>query len=69
MDIKFSVAFYPPSTIKKAIRDYSGLADFACRKKKGFTLVEIKNIRDKELEPLFRREFCNYVLSLTAALK
>jgi hypothetical protein len=69
MNIRFNGIFYPPAAVKRAIRDYKGLADFAYREKSGYALVWIKNIRDKELKPLFRREFCNYVLSLAGTLK
>ncbi|MFA5118090.1 MAG: HxsD-like protein [Candidatus Omnitrophota bacterium] len=69
LKINFDEAFYPSNAVKKAIKDYQGLADFSVQKKKNRTIVSISNIRNKELTPLIDKEFSNYVLSLTAAEK
>jgi hypothetical protein len=67
--INFDEGFYPANAVKKAIKDYQGLADFMVQKKKNSIVVTISNIRKKELEPLMDKEFSNYVLSLAAAEK
>jgi hypothetical protein len=67
--IDFDGDIYNIKAVKKAISDYRGLADFSCRPGKGRITVRVDKIRNKELEPLFSREFSNYVLSLVGALK
>lgn len=69
MEIEFDTSLYPQSAIKKAIKDYKNLADFACKRSKDKFLIRISNIKDSSMKPLFAGEFSNYVLALSAALK
>lgn len=69
MEIKFDNFLYTLFAIKKAIQDYKTLADFSYEEKKNCIIVRINNIKEKELKPLFKQEFSNYVLSLVGALK
>ena len=67
--LDFDSSIYNARAVKKAISDYQGLADFNLKEKKGRITVQVSNIRDKALAPLFAKEFSNYVLSLVGALK
>jgi len=64
MKLQFNKKIYLTSTVKKAIKDYSHLADFALGQDKNYFLVEAANIRP-ELKNVFEDEFYNYTLSLT----
>lgn len=67
--IDFDSGIYNLKAVKKAISDYSGLAVFSCRPAKGRIQVRVDKIKNKELEPVFLKEFSNYVLALVGALK
>jgi len=69
MEIKFDNFIYTLPALKKAIQDYKNLADLFCEEKKRCYVVRIKSIKEKELKPLFKQEFSNYVLSLMGVLK
>ncbi|MFA6217182.1 MAG: HxsD-like protein [Candidatus Omnitrophota bacterium] len=69
LKITFAEDFYPLASVKKAIKDYRGLADFMVQNKKSRIIVTIDNIRKKELRPFVKDEFSNYVLSLAATEK
>jgi hypothetical protein len=69
MKIQFNNNFYSITAIKKAIKDYCGLARFSYKKCGDFMEVSINNIKNKELRPRFKQEFSNYCLSCTALLK
>ncbi|MBU2579529.1 HxsD-like protein [Patescibacteria group bacterium] len=63
MLIQFNKKIYPKSVIKRAIKDYSGLADFTLEQNENYFLVEITNA-PFELKNVFEDEFSNYILSL-----
>lgn len=63
MIIKFNNKIYSKLTIKRAIKDYSHLAEFELRQSKDYFLVKITNATT-ELKDVFQDEFSNYVLSL-----
>jgi len=63
MKIKFNKKIYSQQTVKKAIKDYSYLADFEVDQGKNYFLVKIKNIK-QGLKENFKDEFSNYILSL-----
>ena len=63
MMINFNKKIYSLKSIKKAIKDYSHLADFKIGQKKNYFLVKITKIKP-ELKDIFQDEFSNYVLSL-----
>ncbi len=67
--ISFCEYFYPLTVVKKAIKDYRGLADFSIQKKKNTIIVTIDNFKKKELSTLVNKEFLNYCLSLAAVEK
>ena len=53
LTLSFDNAIYNISAVKKAIKDYQGLADFSVKTKNDSIVVDIKNIRNKELMPVF----------------
>jgi len=61
--ISFNKNFYTIDTVKKAIQDYKGIANFDLKSNKKEIKVEIKNIK-LESEDIIKEEFCNYVLGL-----
>jgi len=61
--ISFDKKLYNLKAIKLAIKEYQNLANFSFRQKNNYIQVELKNI-DKEVRPIIKDEFCNYVLSL-----
>ena len=63
MKIKFNKKIYSQQTVKKAIKDYSYLADLEIDQDKNYFLVKIKNIK-QGLKENFKDEFSNYILSL-----
>ena len=63
MKIRFNKKIYSQRTVKKAIKDYSYLADFEIDQDKNYFLVNIKNIK-QGLKENFEDEFSNYILSL-----
>ncbi len=63
MTINFNRNFYNLKSIKKAIRDYKGLADFDIKVGKKNIRVNLKNI-DLESKNVIKEEFCNYILGL-----
>jgi len=63
MKINFNKKIYPLKSIKKAIKDYSYLADFEINQNKNYFLVKITKTKP-ELKDIFQDEFSNYVLSL-----
>lgn len=63
MKLKFNKKIYLKSAIKKAIKDYSYLADFVLGQDKNYFLVEITNA-PLELKDVLEDEFSNYALSL-----
>lgn len=69
MEIRFDNFFYAAPAIKKAIREYNGLADFSCKEKNRCTVVTVGNIRERGLVSLFKQEFSNCVLSMMGVLK
>lgn len=66
--IKLDRSIYSLSAIKKGINDYHGLASFSLEQKKDYFQVTARDVA-QELRPLFKQEFCNYVLSLEGILK
>jgi len=50
-------------SIKKAIQDYKGLADFDIKLDKKNIKVDLKNI-DPDSKDIIKEEFSNYVLGL-----
>ncbi len=63
MTINFNRDFYNLDSIKKAIQDYKGLADFDIKLGKKNIKVNLKNI-NPESKDIIKEEFCNYVLGL-----
>lgn len=63
ISVKFDKRIYKPEVIKKAIEDYSELADISFKDNKSFCEVEFDNIT-KEFRDVIIDEFANYVLAL-----
>jgi len=63
MVINFNRSFYNLESIKKAIQDYKGLADFDIEVEKENIKVNLKNI-SPESRNVIKEEFSNYVLGL-----
>lgn len=63
MKLQFNKKIYLKSAVKKAMKDYSHLADFVLGQDKNYFLVEIANA-PLELKDVFEDEFSNYALSL-----
>ncbi len=63
MAINFNRSFYNLESIKKAIQDYKGLADFDISVDKKNIKVNLKNI-NPESKDIIKGEFSNYVLGL-----
>ena len=63
MTINFNRSFYNLGSVKKAIQDYKGLADFDIEIGKKNIKVNLKNI-DPVSKKVIKEEFCNYVLGL-----
>jgi len=68
MIIGFDKKFYALKSIKNAAKAYEELADFKVKTDKNKITVEANNI-DKDIENVFKDEFCNYVLSETKRIK
>lgn len=64
MIIRFNKKIYSQEAIKKAIKDYAHLANFALNQNKNYFLVKIDKIKP-ELKNKFSDEFSNYILGLT----
>ena len=62
MSINFNKKLYTLKAIKSAIKAYKGLAKFSLKDKKKYIIVDLKNI-DKDVQPVIKDEFCNYVLA------
>lgn len=63
MTINFNRNFYNLESIKKAIQNYNGLADFDIKLGEKNIEVNLKNI-DPESKDIIKEEFSNYVLGL-----
>jgi len=63
MVINFNRNFYNLESIKKAIQDYKGLADFDIKLDKKNIKVDLKNI-GPDSKDIIKEEFSNYVLGL-----
>jgi hypothetical protein len=63
MQINFNKKIYSQQAIKKAMKDYSNLADFKLNQNENYFLVKIENIQP-EIKKNFQDEFSTYVLSL-----
>lgn len=63
MKLQFNKKIYLKSAVKKAIKDYSHLANFVLAQDKNYFLIEITNA-SLELKDIFKDEFSNYTLSL-----
>ncbi len=61
--INFDKRLYNLKAIKLAIKEYQKLANFNLSQKKNYIQVELKDI-DKEVRPIIKDEFCNYILFL-----
>jgi len=55
---------YPPSSIKRAMKDYAPHASFTCRESRQACHVTMRNI-DQDVKDHFADEFGNYVLGLS----
>jgi len=74
MTICFNKKIYSQEAIKKAIKDYAHLANFALKQNKNYFLVKINPVRDLSLngvnktgleaECKLSNEFANYALNL-----
>jgi len=63
MLLRLNKKIYSEPVIKKAIKDFTSLADFEVNQNKKYFLVKTIKIRS-ELRKDFQDEFSNYVLSL-----
>ena len=68
MIIGFDKKFYVLKAIENAAKAYEELADFKVKTDKNKITVEASNI-DKDVEDVFKDEFCNYVLGETKRIK
>lgn len=68
MIISLDKKFYDLTAIKNTIKAYDELADFDIKPSKNKIIVKADNI-DKDVEDVFKDEFCNYVLSETKKIK
>lgn len=64
MKVRFNKKIYSKEAIEEAIEIYKELAKFKLKETKNYFVLEMKNILPK-LKPIFKDEFCNYVLALT----
>jgi hypothetical protein len=62
MIIIFSKKFYNLNSIKNTIKAYKDLAVFNLKNNRFQIKVEAKKI-DKDVESIFKDEFCNYALA------
>jgi hypothetical protein len=62
MIIGFDKKFYDLKAIEKTAKAYEKLAGLKVKTNKNKIVVEASNI-DKDVESVFKDEFCNYVLS------
>lgn len=63
MLINFDKKLYSFKAVKSAVKEYQNLADFDLKQKSKYIQVRLKNI-NKEVRPIIKDEFCNYILSL-----
>ena len=59
--LKFNSQIYPIKNVKKAVKDYSGLAKFSVKTNKGYVEITAGEIFNPEI---FEDELSNYLLSL-----
>ena len=59
----FSKKIYRPQAVKRAVRDYSQVADIKVKDSKDSLKVSISGVPDDQIEEI-SGEFCNYVLYL-----
>lgn len=66
LELKFNTKIYSKEAIRKAISDYSYLANFSIVNSKGYAKVRINTFEPKAKNfILLADEFTNYVLGLT----
>jgi len=68
MIIFFDKKFYHLKAVESTIKAYQGLAVFKIKNDKNKIKVKADNI-DKDVNDMFKEEFCNYVLSETKKIK
>jgi len=68
MIIGFDKKFYDLKAVENTAKAYKELADLKVKTNKNKIVVEASNI-DKDVESVFKDEFCNYVLSETKRVK
>ena len=68
MIIDFDKKFYDLKAVKNTAKAYEELADLKIKTNKNKIVVDTGNI-DKDVESVFKDEFCNYVLSETKRVK
>jgi hypothetical protein len=68
MIIGFDKKFYDLKAVENTAKAYKELADLRVKTNKNKIVVEASNI-DKDVEGVFKDEFCNYVLSETKRAK
>lgn len=66
VSINFNKKLYKLSAIRSTIKAYKNLASFDLKESKKDYRLTLKNI-DKDVEPIIKDEFCNYVLYLMKA--
>ncbi|MFA7141763.1 MAG: HxsD-like protein [Candidatus Paceibacterota bacterium] len=65
MEIRANKKIYKRKGIKKTIEAYNHLGKIDLSENKNYFIVSAKNI-DKEIEEIFKDEFCNYLLFETS---
>lgn len=63
MLIKFNSHIYPLSAIRRAVRDFTGVAGIVLTKQRSYYRVDFKDINLSQERPL-KDEFANYVLGM-----
>lgn len=63
MKVELNKDIYPKKAVKRAISDYSHLADLEFTERDSYYMVSMNNI-DPDVQKEIKDEFLNYVLSL-----